>query len=105
MLHRGPNVQESQIATDRTGNLYLPNSTTGAVGVYAPHCGALLKTIADPQGGDLDVAIDGSRIYALGFSHVSVCSMNGCPAAHRRLDPSARKRGRQPLRKRLGDLL
>lgn len=74
----GQTFEESQIATDRTGNLYLPNSTTGAVGVYAPHCGALLKTIADPQGGDLDVAIDGSRIYALGFSHVSVCSMNGC---------------------------
>ncbi len=77
----GQSFQETQIAADSTGNLYLPNVATGTVNIYAPHCGNLLRAVPDPNRSDLSVAVDGAKFYAAGGTHVSICSMNGCAAA------------------------
>lgn len=74
-LHFG----ETQIAVDPKGRLYLPDIETGAIAVYAPHCGSLLRTISDPGGSDVAVAaVDGSLFAAAGGTHVSVCRDGAC---------------------------
>ena len=55
------NFDHSQIAADGAGNLYLPNVETGVIGVYSPNCGQLVRGIADPYGGPLDVAVAPAR--------------------------------------------
>jgi hypothetical protein len=75
----GLKLEETQIATDAKGNLYLPNVALSALQVYAPHCGRLLKTLDDSEGGgDLAVAVDGTRSYVGGGTHVSACGGSGC---------------------------
>ena len=74
----GQSFEETQIAADASGNLYLPNVAKGGVNVYAPRCGNLLHAVADPNGSDLSVAVDGATFYAAGGTHVSICSMSGC---------------------------
>lgn len=73
----GQEFEETLIATDAAGNLYLPNAN-GTVAIYAPHCGNLIKTVTDPNGGDVFVAVDGSRFYAGSGTHVTACAMSGC---------------------------
>ncbi len=75
----GQTFGETQIAADPKGRLYLPNVATDAIAVYAPHCGALLRTIPDPSGSDVAVAaVDGSLFAAAGGTHVSVCRNGTC---------------------------
>lgn len=74
----GQSFQQTQIAADRAGRLYLPQTATSAIRIYAPRCGKLLRTISDPGGSDISVAIDGVKFYAAGGTHVSSCSVKGC---------------------------
>lgn len=76
----GLKFEETQIASDAKGNLYLPNVATSALQVFAPHCGRLVKTFDDSKsgGGDLAVAVDGSVAYVGGGTHVSACGGGGC---------------------------
>ena len=74
----GQTFEQTQIAADRMSRLYLPDASTGTIRIYAPHCGKLLQTVSDPGGADLSVAVDGSKFYAAGGTHVSTCSINGC---------------------------
>ncbi|HEY3676341.1 MAG TPA: hypothetical protein VGK84_10165 [Candidatus Tumulicola sp.] len=57
------------IATDRAGNLWVPNGTGGGQGYtqeYAPNCGKALLNIADPNGQPADVGFDRQHhIYIL----------------------------------------
>jgi hypothetical protein len=74
----GQTFEQTQIAADRTGRIYLPQASTGTIRIYAPRCGKLLRTISDPGGFDLSVAVDGAKFYAAGGTHVSSCSVKGC---------------------------
>jgi len=74
----GQSFQQTQIAADRIGRLYLPHTSTSSIQVYAPRCGKLLHSISDPGGSDISVAVDGVKFYAAGGTHVSSCSVKGC---------------------------
>lgn len=74
----GQTFQQTQIAADAKGRLYLPDVSTATIRIYAPRCGKLLRTISDPGGSDLSVAVDGAKFYAAGGTHVSSCSVKGC---------------------------
>jgi hypothetical protein len=74
----GQSFEETQIAADASGRLYVPSVAGGTVSIYAPRCGRLLRRLTDPGGDDLDVAIDGSAFYALGGTHVTACTIAGC---------------------------
>jgi len=73
----GQSFEQTQIAADRMGRLYLPESN-GSIRIYAPHCGKLLRTVSDPGGFDIAVAVGRSKFYAAGGTHVSSCSMKAC---------------------------
>jgi len=77
---------DTDIAADASGNLYLANVQTGAINVYAPNCGNLIASFTDPYGSDVDVAVHGTAIYPAGGDHVAVCTMKGCSA--KLTDPS-----------------
>jgi hypothetical protein len=85
----GQKFDHSQIAVDAAGNLYLPNISTGVISVYAPNCGRLIGTVTDPYGADGDVALGTNTFYAVGGTHVAVCTMTGC--ASELTDPSVRQ--------------
>jgi hypothetical protein len=74
----GQSFAQSLIAADRMGRLYLPQVSDGTIRIYAPHCGKLLHTVADPGGPDISVAVGGSKFYAAGGTNVSSCSMKSC---------------------------
>jgi hypothetical protein len=75
----GQKFDHSQIATDASGNTYLPNLQTGAINVYAPDCGKLIAAVKDPYGADVDVALGkNGTFYGAGRAHVSVCTTTGC---------------------------
>lgn len=75
------NFDDTQIAADSSGNLYLPNIETNVIGVYAPNCGQLIRGISDPYDAVFDVAVRGNTIYAAGGQHVAICSNSGCTSA------------------------
>ena len=83
------NFDQSQIAADATGNLYLPNIETSVIGVYSPNCGQLVRGITDPYGAPVDVAVRFGKIYAAGGTTVAVCSSSGCSSSL--TDPSIRQ--------------
>lgn len=72
------NFDQSQIAADVAGNVYLPNIETGFIGVYGPNCGNLIGSVADPYGSAIDVTVHGGTFYAAGGSTVAACTMSGC---------------------------
>ena len=74
----GQNFDQSQIAADSAGNVYLPDILTSAVNIYAPECGSLIASVADPYGAPLDVAVHGGTFYAAGGQAVAVCTQGGC---------------------------
>jgi hypothetical protein len=75
----GQKFDHTQIAADAAGNIYSPNLETSEINVYAPNCGALLASVKDPYGADVDVALGtGGKFYTAGNTHVSACTMSGC---------------------------
>jgi hypothetical protein len=83
----GQKFDHSQIAVDASGNTYLPNLETGAIEVYGPNCGALLASVLDPFGADVDVALGSNgTFFGVARSSVSICTMSGC--ASELTDPS-----------------
>jgi hypothetical protein len=72
---------ETQIAADAAHNVYVPNAGTNSIDVYAPNCGALVRSISDPFSGAVDVTVHGSTIYAAGGTNVAVCTNTGCSSA------------------------
>jgi hypothetical protein len=75
------NFDDTQIAADLAGNLYLPNVETSVIGVYSPNCGQLVRGIADPYGSAVDVAVHGNTIFAAGGQTVAVCTTSGCASS------------------------
>jgi hypothetical protein len=77
----GQKFADSQIATDPAGNLYVPNIVTASVNIYAPGCGKLIASVADPYGAAVDAVFGGTTIYAAGGATVAVCTPRGCTSA------------------------
>ncbi|MGB8518934.1 MAG: hypothetical protein WCD38_02075 [Candidatus Tumulicola sp.] len=75
------NFEQTQIAADGAGNLYLPNVETSVIGVYSPNCGQLVRGIADPYSAPVDVAVRAGKIYAAGGTTVAVCTSDGCSSS------------------------
>ena len=75
----GQKFDHSQIAVDASGDAYLPNLEASTVGIYGPDCGSPIASVKDPFGADIDVAVGASgTFYAVGTSHVAVCTTGGC---------------------------
>jgi hypothetical protein len=64
-----PGTSVNGIATDRAGNLWVPNGTGGGQGYtqeYAPNCGAAMLKITDPNGQPADAGFDSKHdVYIL----------------------------------------
>ena len=67
-----PASSTNGIASDRAGNLWVPNGRANTTTEYAPNCGSAKLTIADSTGEPADVGFNGKdRVYILNLNNVS----------------------------------
>ncbi len=71
------------VTSDKSGNLYVPNGD-GTIVEYAHGCGPVIATWSDQAGQPIDVAINGTTIYAANAGtgsspgNVAVCVDGRC---------------------------